>query len=323
MIHNFKRFFQYIIETTEEGFYRISLTLSRGFFFYFYIFFSFLEKVFHWRGFTRIKEYFRMKQNDSTAFLTLVLVFVVGVFLHTYLYVDKNDVRYVDDSILDIVQTRVKEDGVKSNSDYFQEILNSHETNLFRKFGKASINSLDYNELKKINSDFVLWMMVDGTNINYPIVQTDDNDYYLNHDYMGNIKASGWTYVDFRNHSDMSDQNTIFYGHNLLNKTGFGSLENIFTEKWLKYSNHYIVVANDERKYIYQVFSCYTVEPEIYYLQTNFYRNEDYQEFIDTLLDRSIYDFQLDVDSHDKIITLSTCTDDSKGRRVVHAKLIA
>ena len=252
--------------------------------------------------------------------MTLVLVFVVGIFLHTYLYVDQNDVRYIDDGILDVVQTRSLD--ADSTTTQMPQV-DEHETNIYRRYGKLSINTIDFTELKKVNNEVVAWLMVDGTNVNYPIVQTTDNDYYLNHDFLGRLKASGWTYMDYRNHSDMSDMNTIFYGHNLLNKTGFGSLSNVFTNEWFQESNHYVVVRNENRKYVYQVFSCYTIEPEIYYLQTNFYTNRDYQEFLDTLIERSIYDFKMEVGLDDKIITLSTCTDDAKGRRVIHAKLVS
>ena len=56
--------------------------------------------------------------------------------------------------------------------------------------------------------------MVDGTNINYPIVQTTDNDFYLNHNILKRYSTDGWTFLDFRNNS-VNDKNTIFYGHNM------------------------------------------------------------------------------------------------------------
>ena len=184
------------------------------------------------------------------------------------------------------------------------------------------INQVDFSDLKEMNPDAVAWIMVDGTNVNYPVVQSGDNDYYLNHDIKKNLKASGWTFMDYRNSINLVDSNTIFYGHNLLNKTAFGSLSNVFEEKWFKNSNHYIVIRTENVRYVYQIFSCYYIDPEIYYLQTNFYRDSDYQEFLNTLKSRSKFDFGLDVSANDKIITLSTCTDDNKGRKVVHAKRV-
>ena len=313
-------FFSYLIDTIQLGFYYICLVLAKGFFFYFYILSFSFEKIFHLKVFTTIKKFFKKKQNDPVSFLVVVLVFFIGVFLHTYLYVDKNDVKYIDESILsdsavdiDVPQEMVVDD---------KETYSYNEVNLFRKYGKYDINSIQFSQLKQINEDVVAWIMVDGTNVNYPVVQTDDNDYYLGHDILKNMKSSGWIFMDFRNASDLSDQNTIFYGHNLLNKTAFGSLSNIFTDQWFQNSNHFIIVKTENVRYVYQIFSCYYIDPEVYYLQNIFYDMKYYQEFLDELVSRSQYDFRTEVTTKDKIITLSTCTDDNKGRKVIHAKLV-
>mgnify|MGYP002627390419 CR=1 FL=1 len=128
--------------------------------------------------------------------------------------------------------------------------------------------------------------------------------------------------MDYRNDINMSDDNTIFYGHNLLNKTSFGSISNIFTKKWFNSSNHYIIVRTPTKKYVYEIFSIYYIDPEVYYLQNNFYSDSEHKAFLDKLKGRSKFKFSATVSTNDKIITLSTCTDDNKGRKVVHAKLI-
>ena len=99
-----------------------------------------------------------------------------------------------------------------------------------------------------------------------------------------------------------------------------GSLSNVFTKKWFSNSNHYILIATEKGISVYQIFSCYYIDPEVYYLQNNFYSSSDYQEFLNKIKGRSNFDFGLEVSSTDKIITLSTCTDDNKGRKVIHAK---
>ncbi len=321
MIKAIRNFFHYLIDTTQLGFYYICLVFSKGFFFYFYLLSVVFERLFRLPFFKKLKSFFKNKQGDPVAFLFLVFLFFVGVFLHTYLYVDKSEVKYIDDSIL---EKKDQDEPVqeKKTIESDKETYTSNEINLFRKYGKMDIQSVSFSGLKKVNEDVVAWLMVDGTNVNYPIVKTDNNDYYLNHDIMKNPKASGWTFMDFRNDADLSDQNTIFYGHNLLNKTAFGSLSNVFTDKWFAKSNHYIVVKTEKVQHIYQIFSCYYIDPEIYYLQTNIYRDEEYQEFLNTLKSRSIYDFGLDLTTDDTIITLSTCTDNNKGRKVIHAKLV-
>lgn len=311
-----KNVFKNFFESIQVGFYYICLVFSKGFFFYFYVISLFFEKIFHLSAFTKMKNYFKKEQANPVAFLMIVFLFYVGVFLHSYFYVDKSDIKYVDKEI--IQEDVVQEKSIASD----KETYNDNEVNLFRKYGKMDINQVDFSGLKQTNDEVKAWIMVDGTNVNYPVVQTDDNDFYLNHDIKKNPKASGWVFMDYRNSADLIDNNTIFYGHNLLNKTAFGSLSNAFTDKWFKNSNHYIVVRTEKVRYVYQVFSCYYINPEIYYLQTNFYRDSDYQEFLNILKSRSNYDFGLEVTSDDKIITLSTCTDDNKGRKVIHAKRI-
>ena len=322
MIKLIRRFIHYLFSTIQLGFYYICLVFSKGFFFYFYLLFSLFERIFHLKFFQNIKSYFKKKQGDPVSFLMLVLFFFIGVFLYTYLYVDKNDVKYVDKSILDpptaIVEEEVSQEPIASD----KETYSNNEVNLYRKYGKMDVGSLNFSGLKQTNDEVVAWLMVDGSNVNYPIVQTTNNDFYLNHDIMKNFKASGWTFMDYRNASDLSDDNTIFYGHNLLNKTAFGSLANVFTEKWFQSSNHFVIVATENTRYVYEIFSCYYIDPEVYYLQNNFYRKNDYQDFLNTLKSRSQFDFGIDVSSDDKIITLSTCTDDNKGRKVVHAKRV-
>ena len=66
----------------------------------------------------------------------------------------------------------------------------------------------------------------------------------------------------------------------------------------------------------------YTVKPEVYYLMTYFENEEEHQQFIETIHKRSIYDFKTDVSHEDKILTLSTCSDDGTKRVVIHAKMI-
>ena len=126
--------------------------------------------------------------------------------------------------------------------------------------------------------------------------------------------------MDYRNNIGMSDDNTIFYGHNLLNNTSFGSISKIFTNNWIRNSSGKIIYLTDNTLYTYQIFSAYYINPESYYLQTNL---DNKIEFLNTLKTRSIVKFNVDVSVNDKIVTLSTCTNDNTGRKVIHAKLIS
>lgn len=304
-------FLKSVLETIETGFYYFTLTLSKGFFFYFYLIALILSKLIPIKFFKNLKDFFQKRQNDTLSFLCLVFIFMVGAFFYAQFNSTNNVIKYVTKDVI-------------STNEVHQKMImgGNNESNLYNRYADYNINALDFKKLKKDNDEIVAWIMVDRTNINYPIVKTFDNDFYLNHDIKKHTKGSGWPFMDYRNRIDLSDDNTIIYGHNLANKTSFGSLTNLFTKEWFKESNHYIMVVTPEGKHLYEIFSIYTIDPEVYYLQNKFKNNDDLDIFFNTLKKRSIYKFKVDVSKEDKILTLSTCTDDNKQRRVVHAKLI-
>ncbi|HWQ76443.1 MAG TPA: class B sortase, partial [Syntrophomonas sp.] len=84
--------------------------------------------------------------------------------------------------------------------------------------------SIDFLSLEKINPDVVGWLAVEGAGIDYPVVQGKDNDYYLQHLFTGERNKLGSIFMDYSNHSDFSDRNTIIYGHNMQNGSMFSSL---------------------------------------------------------------------------------------------------
>ena len=306
------RFIKYILKTTGNGFYFICSTISKGFFYYFYAISSFISLIFN-----SLKKLFKKLQSDPSASFAIIFLFILGVFSYTYIYTPDNTTVKVS------IEDNARKSTTAPSKTVEEKKENPIETNLFRIYGKTNIDSINFNELRKTNDQVVAWLIVDGTNINYPIVKTDNNDYYLNHNIKKSKDSNGWTFMDYRNNINLIDNNTIFYGHNLINKTSFGSISRVFSKKWFDSSNHNIIVVNDNGKYIYKIFSIYYSEPVTDYLQTNFYDSDEYLTFLINIKNKSKFDFAESVSSNDKIITLSTCTDDNKGRKVVHAKLIS
>ncbi len=307
----------YLIKCLFKGVVSLSLFLSRGFYFYLAKFFTFLKKIFHFKWLDRVIRHYEKRMEQPEYILIIILWFVSFIALFNILYVDKDqEVHLSDDDGKEISEVTKDEDNKDSDS-----VINQ-DMNPYRIYGKFSLDNVNFSELKGVNPNTVAWLSVDSTSINYPIVQTGDNDFYLNHSFDNSYKTTGWTFMDFRNDQNMSDNNTIFYGHNLLNKTAFGSLANVFTKNWIKKSNKHIVVLTPTKKFTYKIFSAYYIDPEVYYLQTNFYSDVDYKTFLDTLKGRNSIAIDNSVTIDDKIITLSTCTEDNKGRKVVHAKLI-
>lgn len=190
------------------------------------------------------------------------------------------------------------------------------------KYIKMNMLDVDFNELLKFNSDTVGFIKVNGTNINYPVVQTKDNEYYLNHAYDKSKNSAGWVFADYRNNMKNFDKNTIIYAHGRLNNTMFGSLKGILNSNWYNNKDNYVIkFSTPYVNTLWRVFSVYSIKAESYYITTSF--DNDYDEFLQTIKNRSLKNFNTDVTSTDKVLTLSTCKDTSgKERVVMHAKLI-
>ena len=306
-------------------FFQFCMMLSKAFFSLPLKLFMFIRK--HSKNpkkWTKFVKHFRKRQKQPEILLLLIL-YVVFIYAFFNIYYSKNgdNVKLDDNPIVS-----KKDDSDVSSDD---KAANSSETvidnpkvdnNLYRSYSSTKLSDVDFSKLKEVSSNVVAWISVDGTSINYPVVQTDNNSYYLDHYINDKYSLNGWIFMDFRNSSDMSDDNTVIYGHNLLNKTAFGTLENLFTKKWLNKSNHEIVILTENKKYTYLIFSVYVSDPEVYYLQTDIYDEALREEFVNTIKSRSTVKLDTTVTKDDRIITLSTCTDGSTKRRVVHAKLI-
>ncbi len=175
---------------------------------------------------------------------------------------------------------------------------------------ERDILSIDFDALSNINDDTVGYIKINNTKIEYPVVKTVDNDFYLNHSYNKNNNSAGFIFADYRNKLDGTDKNIIIYGHNRKDDSMFGSLDVVLTESWyLNSENHIIEFVTEEGYFEYQIFSIYTILAEDYYITTNFF-NVDYANFLTTLNARSIYNFDRNLSDVEKIITLSTCDDE-------------
>ena len=185
------------------------------------------------------------------------------------------------------------------------------------------LTEVDLTDLKKENSDTVGFLSVGGTNINYPIVQAKNNDYYLNHSFKKEYNDAGWIYADYRNNMNTLDQNTIIYGHSRLDKSLFGTLRNILKTSWTDKKENYVIrMSTLNGNSLWQVFSVYKIKEESYYITPKFSTDVEYETWLGTMLKRSEFNFNTTINVKDKVLTLSTCYDTDGNRVVMHAKLI-
>ena len=182
----------------------------------------------------------------------------------------------------------------------------------------------DFSELLKTNSQTVGWVYVPNTNIDYPVVQTNNNDYYLNHSFNNSTNSAGWVFADYRtNVTDSS--NVIIYGHNKKDKSMFGSLKNVLNQDWRSSEeNLYVNFATPDGAHVYKIFSAFICnDSEVNsYLETSFSSESNFNNYVQKIKNRSSYNFNTNLENTEKIITLYTCHGLNNQRLVVYAALV-
>ena len=265
----------------------------------------------------------KKKKNTTWIFVILCSIFIsIIVFCLIKIFIwgkDNKDTSKVINDVTNAVNVTLRDDD--DNTELVND-TNEEETSDYWYYIKFPLIDVDITELKEKNSDTVGWINVNNTNINYPFVQTKDNSYYLNHSFDKKYNEAGWVFLDYRNNNDLNNKNTILYAHSRLDKTMFGSLSKVLKSSWYNNKdNHIIRLSTDTENTLWQIFSVYKIPEESYYITTNFNSNKEYTKFLNTIKQRSIHNFNTNLDANDKILTLSTCYSDTE-RTVVHAKLI-
>ena len=180
---------------------------------------------------------------------------------------------------------------------------------------------IDFKSLKEKNSDTVAFIKIKGTSIEYPVVKSSDNDYYLTHSFDKSNNSAGWVFANYLNKFDGSDKNITLFAHARYDGSMFGTLYKTLSSNWQNSKeNQNIIFITEKEESTYQVFSTYKILQEDYYIKVDFKDDEEFQTFIKTIQSRSNHDYQTEVSSNDTILTLSTCANDENYRIVIHAK---
>lgn len=183
---------------------------------------------------------------------------------------------------------------------------------------EAPIN-INFDVLKEINEDIVGWIYFENININYPIVKGEDNSYYLEHTFKNNNNSSGSIFMDYRNDYEFNDPNTIIYGHNMRNGSMFGSLMKIMNEDTYRENTKFWILTNNN-KYKCEIFSAYIDESTSESYKLGFENKEEYNEYLNSIVEKSLYITGINPTQDDSVITLSTCaTAEGSSRFIVHA----
>lgn len=185
---------------------------------------------------------------------------------------------------------------------------------------------IGFEELMKANSDIKAWIKIDGTNINNPVYQTTDNDFYIDHNMNKESSRYGALFIDKNNviSENKVSQNTIIYGHHMRDGTMFGDLKNYTDLEFYKQNSiiDYTTLYKEGKYKIFGVFITNTLpehdDGEVFnYLRTDFSSEQDFLSFVSEIKMRSIIDTGVDVIGSDEILTLSTCTYEFDDARLV------
>ncbi len=177
--------------------------------------------------------------------------------------------------------------------------------------------------LKKINKEVKGYLIVRNTKISYPVAQHSDNNYYLKHDIYKRKTSIGSLFFDYRNNINKFNDNTIIYGHSMLNGTMFGTLRKVQNSSFRKDEENLIVsLTTSKGTFKFKIFSVYKVDYTTDYLKVKFDSKKEKEKFIKLITKRSTFKNNTKVGVNDKILTLSTCTGGNNRRLVVHAVLL-
>lgn len=244
---------------------------------------------------------FRNKKNNNIFYIIMLIIFL-GVFIYS---------AYKLFGIYKEYKFGIEE---YNNLESYTKEINLQENN------ELSIN-IDFESLKSINNDIVGWIYFENIDINYPIVKGIDNNYYLNNTFKKNLNSSGSIFMDYRNNSEFKDLNTIIYGHNMRNGSMFGNLRKLSDEELYR-KNLYFWIITNESKYKCEIFSVYIDESTSESYNISFENTEDYNEYLNMITEKSIYNTKIKPTVDDLVITLSTCaTAEGSSRFIVHAKV--
>lgn len=242
-------------------------------------------------------------------FIIASLVFTIFSYISYNNYQSMKKVDKITNKLEQVIENNDSEENIIDNTENTNEefeIVNDHLTSLL-----------------SVNPDTVGWLKVNNTNVDYPVVQSSDNKYYLNHNYNNEEDRDGWVYMDYRNDKTELSKNTIIYGHNrYYSGVMFGTLYKTAYRSWYgNIENQTITFDTPYKSMKWKVFSIYKIEKTTDYLKVNFSNDEIFLEFANMLKDRSVYDFGINLSSDDKILTLSTCSSNRNLRLVIHAVL--
>ncbi len=235
--------------------------------------------------------------------LNIVLLISICVFL------------FAGFNIVKIYYTEHKQDEEKTHL----QIISKRPKNVKKEF------KLDWKALKEVNEDIIGWIRIPDTTIDYPIVKGKDNTYYLNHSAGKSNYFGGAIFMDYQMDSNFKFLNTMIYGHSITNGEMFTDIK-LFTDQEF-YKNHpYLYIYTPEKNYRCEIFSMYGTKDTSKSYNLNYPNEASWGAYLDLIQNAAMFKTDVELNTKDHIVTLSTCNLDygvnSDQRYLLHAKLV-
>lgn len=247
------------------------------------------------------------KKKDRKLLYGLLLVIFIGVFSFSIYKI----YFLVHDHSENLKEVQTIQDEIILN----KEEIKKEEKVVEEK--KESVDlELDFPKLKQMNSDTVGWIEIQNTHINYPIVQTDNNDYYLNHSFTKSNNGDGWIFLSYMNHGDFSDGNSVIFGHDTHANGMFSDLKKIYNGSLE--SSIPITIYLENTIYYYETIAVFLTEEN----NNQFLKTKLYSKDIKQALENSKIDFHASIGEEETYLTLSTCYNTSSNKVILIAKRV-
>lgn len=207
----------------------------------------------------------------------------------------------------------------KEIDDYYEETESK-----FAVIEEGILSAVNFAKIREVNQDVIGWIRIEDTNISYPILQGKDNKYYLYRNYEKKYLGAGSIFMDAWNDDDLSDLHTIIYGHNMRNGAMFGNMDKFKSEAYRDEHPYITILLPDGKWHKYEIYSYYTADVTDGTFQIFAYGDKLYSDYVKLTTRKNVYKNTTAPANGEKILTLSTCTEDSNDykRNVLHAKYV-
>lgn len=252
-----------------------------------------------------------LKRDKKIDYKEKIFFLIMGIFLILGLYFFKSFLAEKSNVILRA------NNNAEISAKYNVPILEKNEVKI-----EEQIENIDWNKIQSENDSIKAWISIPGTKINYPILQSSDNDYFLSYNSDKVYDPYGSIFMDYRQPFNLSSENTFIYGHNVaadeLNPM-FGELTQYEDEEFFN-SHKDIIIYTPEKVYKGTVFAAHVDSAKSDSYIMNYGDNNEFKSHVEFMKNKSIVSTDFDINQVDKMITLWTCaneeTIDSKGNYV-------